>query len=261
MTDETAFPHPRPESPGPAPEAGESGSSALGSLLLETASIEAYLEDFTSRAASYLGAGTQCGITLRHLGRDRRAASSDERAARCDDVEVATGAGPCLTAMDERRTLTTREIWRDDRWIAWRDAAELEGFRSAAAVPASAGGGTEIALNLYSEQADPWDPERLVRAAMFADQIAQVMALCIRIAEQTVINADLTAAMASRSTIDQAIGIIMAQNRCSAEDAFAILRRASSHRNVKLRVVAAAVVQGITGVAPAAGQFRPRHEN
>jgi len=260
VTDEIQRPDAAPE-PGLArldPVEHDAGSR---SSLLETATIEAYLDGFTARAATYLGADIECGITVRQLGRDRRAASSDARVARCDDVELAIGAGPCLTAMDERRTLTTREIWRDDRWVAWRDAAELEGFRSAAAVPASAGAGTEIALNLYSEQADPWGPEQLVRAELFAEQIAQVTALCIGIAEQTVINADLTAAMASRSTIDQAIGIIMAQNRCSTDDAFAILRRASSHRNVKLRVVAAAVVQGITGVAPAAGQFRPRQES
>lgn len=236
-------------------------TAELGALLLETASIEAYLQDFASKAADYLGGGTQCGITLRHLGHDRRAASSDPRAARCDDVEVETGFGPCITALDEQRTLMTREIWLDDRWTAWRDAAESEGFRSAAALPASAGSGAKIALNLYSEQVDPWDSERLERAAMFAEQVAQVMALCVRIAEQTVINADLTAAMTSRSTIDQAIGVIMAQNRCSAEEAFAILRRASSHRNVKLRDVAAVVVQGITGSAPTVGQFRPRSEN
>jgi len=116
-------------------------------------------------------------------------------------------------------------------------------------------------LNLYSEDPDPWDTDKLGRSSMFAQQVSRVMALCIRIAEQTVINADLTAAMASRSTIDQAIGVIMAQNRCSAAEAFAILRRASSHRNVKLRDVALAVVQGITGAAPAVGNFRPRNDN
>jgi hypothetical protein len=243
------------------PAATSRAQFELGSLLLETASIEAYLEDFAARAADHIGAETECGITLRHRGHDRRAASSDQRAARCDDVEVATGAGPCITALDDQRTVTASETWRDTRWTQWRAAAEREGFRSAAALPANAGPGASIALNLYSERTDPFDTERLLRAAMFAEQVARVMALCIRISEQTVINEDLTAAMASRSTIDQAIGVMMAQNRCSAEEAFGILRRASSHRNVKLREVAAAVVEGITGSTPSAGPFQPRAEN
>ena len=171
------------------------------------------------------------------------------------------GAGPCITALDEQRTVTPAEVWQDGRWTQWRAAAEREGFRSAAALPASAGPGAGIALNVYFEDDDQADTDRLVRAAMFAEQIARVMALCIRIAEQTVINDDLAAAMASRSVIDQAIGIIMAQNRCTAEEAFEILRSASSHRNIKLRDVAIAVVQGIAGSVPPAGQFRPRGES
>ena len=250
-----------------APTGASDARAELGSILLETASIEAYLADFAARAADHIGPGTQCGITLRHRGHDRRAASSDPRAARCDEVEVAAGAGPCITAMDEQRTVTAAEIRTDDRWTEWRDAAEQEGFQSAAAVPAGAGPGARIALNLYSEDKVPWDGERLGRADMFAQQVGRVMALCIRIAGQTVINDDLTAAMASRSTIDQAIGVIMAQNRCTADEAFAILRRASSHRNVKLREVAVAVVRGIAGSAPSApsaasaARFRPRVGN
>ena len=233
----------------------------LGSLLLETASIEDYLEEFAQHAPEHIGAGTHCGITLRHRGHDRRAASSDVRTARCDDVEVAAGSGPCITSMDEHRTVMGREIWHDERWVEWREAAVRAGFRSAAALSATAGPGASIALNLYSEDEEPWAPERLERAAIFAQQVARVMALCIRISEQTVINGDLTAAMASRATIDQAIGIIMAQNRCSSEEAFEILRSASSHRNIQLRDVAAAVVQGIAGSVPSAGQFRPRAES
>jgi hypothetical protein len=178
----------------------------LGSILLETASIEDYLEEFAQHAPDHIGAGTHCGITLRHRGHDRRAASSDARTARCDDVEVASGSGPCITSLDEQRTVVGAEVWEDERWVEWRAAAVRAGFRSAAALSASAGPDASIALNLYSEDEEPWDEERLVRAAIFTQQVARVMALCIRISEQTVINGDLTAAMASRSTIDDRPG-------------------------------------------------------
>lgn len=233
----------------------------LGSILLETASIEDYLEEFAQHAPEHIGAGTHCGITLRHRGHDRSAASSDMRTARCDDVEVAAGSGPCITSLDEQRTVVGEEIWIDDRWVEWREAAVRAGFRSAAALSATAGPGAAIALSLYSEDEEPWDQERLVRAAACAQQVARVVALCIRISEQTVINGDLTAAMATRATIDQAIGIIMAQNRCTSQEAFEILRSASSHRNIKLRDVASAVVQGIAGSVPPPGEFRPRSDN
>jgi len=38
------------------------------------------------------------------------------------------------------------------------------------------------------------------------------------------------------------MGVIMGQNRCTAEEAFVVLRQASQHRNVKLRAVAERIV-------------------
>jgi hypothetical protein len=61
--------------------------------------------------------------------------------------------------------------------------------------------------------------------------------------------ANLQAAMQSRTTIDLAAGMLMAQNRCSQEEAIAFLQRASNTRNRKMHDVAAAVIAGITAAA------------
>jgi ANTAR domain len=66
----------------------------------------------------------------------------------------------------------------------------------------------------------------------------------------------LRAALASRSVIDQAIGIIMAEQRCTAQQAFEILRIASQNRNAKLRHVAADVITNLTGRPPQPPPFR-----
>ena len=52
--------------------------------------------------------------------------------------------------------------------------------------------------------------------------------------------------MASRTTIDLAAGAIMGQNRCNQETAMAILKTASSTRNIKLRDVAARVIASVS---------------
>jgi AmiR/NasT family two-component response regulator len=59
----------------------------------------------------------------------------------------------------------------------------------------------------------------------------------------------LETALASRTVIDQAIGIIMGQNRCTAA-AFEILRRASHHRNIKLRAITYEILTRIGGEPP-----------
>jgi len=65
----------------------------------------------------------------------------------------------------------------------------------------------------------------------------------------------MQAAMASRAVIEQAKGIVMAQNRCDAETAFSILRRASQGRNDKIRDLASELVERI---ADGARDNRPR---
>ena len=53
-----------------------------------------------------------------------------------------------------------------------------------------------------------------------------------------------------RSVIDQVLGIIMAQERCTSSWAFAILRTASQNRNVKLRDIARQLVISLSGEPP-----------
>ncbi|WP_407342214.1 ANTAR domain-containing protein [Pengzhenrongella phosphoraccumulans] len=237
----------------------------LVALLFESASVEGYLEEFARNAAGSIGLGIQCNVTLRDQGHDWRAASSDARTARCGDVALAAGSGPGLTALDERHSVSWSQIGSSDRWSRWRDCAVLEGFNSVLVVAADAGVGSSIALTVYSESRDPWSEEVTSRAGMFAQQIAQVISLCLQIAglvrqidDRDTINTDLAAAMASRSTIDMAIGVIMAQNRCSAKESFAILQRASSNRNIKLRDVAADIMGSWSDGEPKSGPFHPR---
>ena len=46
--------------------------------------------------------------------------------------------------------------------------------------------------------------------------------------------------------IEQAKGIIMAQQRCRPQEAFVLLRRASQRTNIKVHVLAAKIVEQVT---------------
>ena len=61
------------------------------------------------------------------------------------------------------------------------------------------------------------------------------------------LSAQLEQALRSRAVIDQAIGIVMAESRCDADQAFGTLRRASNNRNMKLRDLAAEIVLRVGG--------------
>ncbi|WP_078650378.1 ANTAR domain-containing protein [Streptomyces rimosus] len=63
-------------------------------------------------------------------------------------------------------------------------------------------------------------------------------------------NARLRRALGGRPVIDQARGILMATEGCTAERAWDILRQTSQHANLKVREVAGEVVADPTGTVP-----------
>jgi AmiR/NasT family two-component response regulator len=62
---------------------------------------------------------------------------------------------------------------------------------------------------------------------------------------------NLNAALGTRETIGEALGILMERERITADQAFDILRKASQHLNIKLRDVAQNLVD--TGESPDTG--------
>lgn len=235
---------------------------ALHTMLLTSVAVDELLDAVVARAAERAGSQTSATITLRHGADATVAAATDRPSGACDEAEQRTGVGPCLDAARSGRMLEVPSIAEAGAWPDWRDAALAGGFGAAAALPASvpAGPDVDLALNLYRPEPGRWDPEALADIARYAEDAAGAIALAARSAHQVRTNADLQRAMESRAVIDQALGVVMAQNRCDADQAFAILRQASQHRNAKLREVAAAVVASVgrAGEAAPARTFRER---
>ena len=109
------------------------------------------------------------------------------------------------------------------------------------------------ALNLYSRRPHAFGPRAQAEAKRFADEASRALNLAVRMAHQVEISAQLRAALASRTVIDQSIGILMGQNGCDADAAFAAVRSASQNRNVRLRTVAAEIITAVSSTPPADG--------
>ena len=124
------------------------------------------------------------------------------------------------------------------------------GIRSVLAVPFQLEGDTKATLLLYSHRSGRFDRRTLETAEDFVRQTSLALRLAVRVAHYSETAAHLRATLETRTVIDMAVGIIMAQNRCSQHEAFDLLKAASSTRNSKLRSVAAAVVSAL-GQGPA----------
>jgi hypothetical protein len=65
--------------------------------------------------------------------------------------------------------------------------------------------------------------------------------------ERALLTRRLEDALHSRAVIDQAVGILIERERLGPEEAFQMLRSASQKLNVKLRVIAAEILESATG--------------
>ncbi len=230
----------------------------LTELLLATASFEQFTQDVVDLAAARVAPLTSCGMTVRMDGRPLTVASSDELASRLDELQYGAGEGPCLESMETGRIILVRDLAEDDRWGGYRLHALAHGVRASLSLPIAGSHRPLGALNFYATTSDAFTQDHAEVAGHFADQTAGALRLAVRLADQATLTVQLQEAMTSRAVIDQAIGIIMGQNRCDAHAAFDVLRRASQNRNIKLRQVAAEIVTAVGGDLPSMDSFPDR---
>jgi GAF domain-containing protein len=230
----------------------------MQALLLGTETIQDFLTELAGLAIQTVGEGLSCGITLQPNGRPMTVASTDALAAEVDEVQYGLDQGPCLHALRSGTLVSIEDLASDQRWAAYAATALQHGVRSSLSLPLSSGSNTTIgAFNLYSQVAGSFGQAATRRAERFAQSASGALSIAIRLADHIALTDQLRASLASRAVIDQAIGVLMAQRRITAAEAFAILRTTSQNRNIKLRAFAAQIVEGAGALPPLPPPFDP----
>jgi GAF domain-containing protein len=232
-----------------SPVPGQPGAAArdLQELLLGTPGIEAFLTDMAGLAAGEVRAGLACGVMVR--ARPDAApwsATSNEFARRMDAVQYEVDDGPCLHCLRQGAPVEVPDIGTDQRWPAYGRRGQAEGVGSSLSVPLFVDARTVGTVNLYARTSNAFSDEDRDRAARLAHVVAGAVGLALLLAEREHQSHHLETALTSRSTIDQALGILMGRHRIGAEQAFELLRRHSQQTNTKLRDVATVLVAGVS---------------
>lgn len=225
--------------------------------MLNSADVEAFLSELARVSALSLSEPDDeilCGITLLRQRKAATVASSSAAAQAMDEVQYGFGDGPCITASREQKTVYIPDLDTDERWPQCAAMVREHGMRSILAVPFELDGDTRAAMNFYSHRPNRFDDRARALASAFVTQTTMALQLAVRFAQFSDTADDLKATLETRTGIDVAIGIIMAQNRCSQDEAFELLKAASSARNVKLHTVAAGIVDAL-GQGPARTHF------
>ena len=244
----------RAPAPG-TPRPGGARSRELLELLLTSPGIEEYLDELVRMAAGLSDGILGCGVTVRRGGDVLTVASSNDLAVAVDEVQYGTGTGPCLDCLAHGQVLAVVDMVDESRWGSFPSHAIGHGVRSSLSVPLDVDGRTIGALNAYGSTPDLFVGGVRDGLVEFGGQTQTSLAVALRSAEQADLVAQLHAAMQSRSVIDQALGILMARQRCTAGEAFAVLRSASQSRNRKLADIAADLITATTGHPPEKGRF------
>jgi GAF domain-containing protein len=237
-------------------EDGYDGSH-ITQWLLETDSLEDLLQTLADAAVD-LSHAVGAGLTLQRDGRPLTVVSAGTAAAKLDEKQYGQDDGPCLQSLRSGRELLVHDMVRETRWGDYPAYAAACGIRSSFSLPVAPGTQSAGALNLYAAPPDAFEQDDLAALRSLASQATGAIALAQRITDAQEFADQLQEAMRYRSVIDQALGVVMGQRKCTAEAAFDILRSASQHRNIKLRDLCTELITNLTGRPPTAPELRPR---
>lgn len=205
--------------------------------------VVATLERATATAQSIVDNCDHAGIALvLKRGEIRTVAPTDDVVARADQLQYDVAEGPCLQSIAEQETVYSSNLLTDERWPLWALKASDElGVRSVLSLQLFVGPDALGALNLYSRTPDAFGVDDRLSALALASHIAVAMSAAQELA-------DIESALARRTVIGQAEGMLMQALAITADQAFSALIRISQARQIKLYQVAADIVEN--GVRP-----------
>jgi GAF domain-containing protein len=223
------------------------GLRALSGFFVGDATLSETLHRVSELACTAVSGADMVGLTMLVDGRPRTAVFTDDAAPEIDAAQYDTGIGPCLDAFRHRRVFRIDDVATDEQWRPFSEAAAAHGIRSTMSLPLLARHEGMGALNLYSRSHRAFSDDDVEIGMKFATQAAIVLANAQAYWDARQLGEDMAEAMRARAVIEQAKGILMGAERCSADEAFQILVRASQRENRKLRDIAANIVARTAG--------------
>jgi hypothetical protein len=175
-------------------------------------------------------------LTVRTPRGRRTLASTDALAQEADSLQHLLGEGPGLSVADAG-WLRSGDIRADGRWPAWGVRADELGLRSLLSVAVAEHDEPLGALTLYSAELGGFAERGVVDLVLAYAVLAGAALSSVRR------TSSLQAAVGSRHVIGMAQGIAMERYGIDQRQSFELLRRLSSTTNVKLRDVAAGIVE------------------
>ncbi|MGX1564666.1 GAF and ANTAR domain-containing protein [Streptomyces sp. NPDC055506] len=208
--------------------------------LLAQDSVDTTLERITASATELVEGCDAAGILVLRDKTVETLAPTHQLVTDSDQLQERLGEGPCFDAayssQGERVFRIADLTGEHQRWPAYAPKAHALGVGSMMGFLLFTEDQDLGALNLYSHKPGAFTENSELAGWLLASHgaIASSSARA---------HAQMEQAVATRHTIGEAIGILMGARHLTEEQAFAVLRRYSQEKNIKLREVARMVCE------------------
>ncbi|MDJ0392964.1 GAF and ANTAR domain-containing protein [Rhodococcus sp. G-MC3] len=179
-------------------------------------------------------------LMLVRRGKPITVAASDEVARTVDDIERATGEGPCLDAIENEAAQVETDFLTPTRWPALaRGVLTRTPVRGAMGFRLMLDQKKVGALNLFSDTPGLFDAGTADKAIVLTAFAAVTVSAIISGEEADTLRRGLQ----SNREIGKAIGLLMVMHDVNDDQAFDMLRKTSQDLNVKIAALAQSVVE------------------
>lgn len=237
---------------GPANNKGPERQGFLLDLITGADGEEESLQKLADAAARWIGAAAstalECAAVLHRQRTCPVTAGSTPGAGALAASEDEHGDGP--TGLGAALTAPTVVSQAGPRWQGYRRRLLERGFGTALALPLALPVGSSASLVFLASGNYAFNAKIVNEAAWFGEVASHSLKLALDVHGVIRAGDNLKQVLESRTSIDVACGVLMAQNRCSYAEAFSRLAGTSRNRNLKVRSVADSILKAMPSGAP-----------
>jgi GAF domain-containing protein len=184
-------------------------------------------------------------VTLVRGGEAETVAATDQRVLDLDADQYRAGMGPCLQAVATGQLVRVEVAEAERIWPRFAEAAEVAGVGSFLSAPLVIDAEFSGAMNCYGLAHHGFRELDGQLLELYTTAVKAALRSARRYHQARQLTVQLREALSSRSTIEQAKGILMAARGITADAAFALLIEQSQRDNIKVRDLANRLVSTI----------------
>jgi transcriptional regulator with GAF, ATPase, and Fis domain len=226
-------------------EVAAPAASKMPALLLSNETLDTVMGHVASYAVQAAKGWDEASVSLVRDNQVRTFGPTDKVANEVDQAQYATGEGPCLEAIRKGREQYEESMEETELWSNFSPLAAEKGIERMFSVPLTVEGHSIGALNMYSRSSGPLkeDDKKLLHG--FAAEASILLANAYAHYSALELAEHLNEGLLTRGEIGKALGILMAEEGVTSEEAFQRLKRVSQNSNLKLREVAQRLVEAL----------------